>query len=199
MGEPGVSWRSTEQLAQRVGSLAWLEGRLFGVCGAWACDPGSEPDGESDAPAETRVFLAGVSRHHAELAAGWQDRLPVRAGVDRAALVVAPPGPAARVLERLEAGSPALRLFGLVEVVLPRLLQSYRDEVDLASPVAEAPFIALLRRAIFEVDREVTRGSDVIHRQPGGSEQWKKVASEGEAIQQLFTNAGGIFPAAWAS
>jgi hypothetical protein len=198
MGEMGA-WRSTEQLAQRVGGLAWLEGRLFEVCGAWATDAGSVPDGASGTPAEIRVFLAGVSRHHAELAAGWQERLPVRAGVDRAALVVAPPGPAEHVFERLEAGSLALRLFGLVEVVLPRLLQSYREDVDLASPVAEGPVIAVLRRAIFEVDREVTRGSDVIHRQPGGPEKWKKVASEGEAIQRLFDNTGGIFPAAWAS
>ena len=86
-GAAATTWRGIDELAEVVGGYCWAEKRVFEVAGGWATgagDPGLEP--------AVRVWCAGVSRRHGLLAARWAERLPVRAGVDRAALVVPPTG-----------------------------------------------------------------------------------------------------------
>ena len=91
-----AGWRGIDELAALVGHYGWLEARLFELTGRWATAPagdGAAPDGRAD---ELRVWCAAASRRHGELAAHWAQRLPVRAGVDAGALVVAPVGGAGR-------------------------------------------------------------------------------------------------------
>ncbi len=122
------------------------------------------------------VYLAGLARRHGALAELWRDRLPVRAGVDRGALVVAPPGPLAGALERLAAEpGPACRLAGLVHTVLPRLLQTYEAHLSAAAPVREGPVLMVLEEARrtgsveAEVGRSLWRRLAARWNGPGGS------------------------------
>jgi hypothetical protein len=152
-------FRTIGRLADLVGGYCWVEGRLFQLCGEWAsqAEPAADP--------EVSVFLAALSRHHGDLAARWSDRLPVRAGVNPAALVVAPPGPEAVNLSRLDqAASPLARLAGLVEVVLPDLLHAYGAFLESASAVSEAPVMAVLGPARLTGSWEVGRGHSLLAR-----------------------------------
>jgi RNA polymerase sigma factor (sigma-70 family) len=88
------------------------------------CRPAGDPEGGDPSRAEVRVFLSEMSA----ATPSWRrsgDRLPVRAGVDAAALVVPPPGPVVEALDLLAAEPDPWRwcvLGGLVEQILPRLL-----------------------------------------------------------------------------
>ena len=84
--DEGSTWRTIDELAALVGAYCWIEHRIFEVTGAWAT--GSRP--ADDDVAELRVWAAATSRRHGTLAGRWAERLPVRAGVDAAALVEAP-------------------------------------------------------------------------------------------------------------
>ena len=85
------AWRGIDELAELIGAYCWVENRIFELSGAWATGASASPGG--GLPPALRVWCAGLSRRHGLLAARWAERLPVRAGVDRAALVAAPPGP----------------------------------------------------------------------------------------------------------
>ena len=134
-----TTFRTIGELAERCGHYCWVEHRLFELAGAWA--------GEDSQPA-IRVFLSAFSRQHGLLATEWYERLPVRAGVDRAALVLPPPGGLEGVLDGLSA-EPDLkaRLAGLTGVVLPQLIATYDGHLAEASPVREGTVMALLRHA----------------------------------------------------
>jgi hypothetical protein len=141
-----------------------------------------------------------MSFRHAELAAQWADRLPVRAGVDAAALVVPPPGRAAEALELLRAESdPLARLGGLVEQFLPGLLAMYAVHLTRASRVAEAPVRAVLELAAFYGEQEVTAGPDLLRRsRPAVGGQVGGVGAA-SPFAALFEADTAVFPAAWAS
>jgi hypothetical protein len=183
------SWRTIGQLAELVGAYCWVERRLFALTGEWA----SAPEGE----AETRLFFATASRRHAELAQRWCDRLPVRAGVERAALI-SPPAPAAAALDRLQAEPGARgRLAGLVGVVLPRLVAAYGDHLSHASPVSEGPVLAVLGPARRTGSEEIESGLALLERLsgPGGA---TGIGAEGAAVtadlECYFGDNTGVFP-----
>jgi hypothetical protein len=157
-----ASFRTIGELAELVGGFCWVEGRLFELSGEWASQP------EPGADPEINVYFAALSRHHGDLAARWSDRLPVRAGVNPAALVVTPDGPEDANLSLLaQATDPLARLAGLVEVVLPDLLGAYAALLAHASPVSEAPVMALLGPARLTGSGEVDRGRALIERLTG--------------------------------
>jgi len=115
-------WRGIDELAGLVGAYCWVENRIFELSGAWASD---EHGGLESA---LRVWCAGVSRRHGALAARWAERLPVRAGVDRATLVVAPAGPLAGALVAMAA--PPDAGVGVGTLVQTAALQDLSAEIS---------------------------------------------------------------------
>ena len=145
-GIPERPWRGIDELARLVGAYGWVEHRIFQLAGVWASAPS---EGVAAAPGpELRVWCAAVSRHHGEVASRWAERLPVRAGIDPAALVVAPVGPLAGALHALEAEpDQQAAIAALVETVLPRLELTYVAHLASAVPVCEAPVMDTLAEA----------------------------------------------------
>src|SRR5580700_1137743 len=148
IGAGGRAWRGIDELAGLVGAYCWVENRIFEVSGSWATEGGDEPDGgDPDGGLEPalRVWCAGVSRRHGLLAARWAERLPVRAGVDGAALVTAPAGPLAGALGAM-AATPEARagVETLVQSVFPRLRAIYGLHRRTASPVSEGSVLEAL-------------------------------------------------------
>jgi hypothetical protein len=188
-----ISFRTIGELAERCGSYCWVESRLFELTGCWASVPATGDP-------ELGVFFSEMSAWHAFLAAQWAVRLPVRAGVDPAALVVPPSGRAVEVLDLLQAESDLrARLGGLVEHLLPTLLTTYEGHLADASPVAEAPVRALLELAGRGVQQEIRRGRALVRRTsaPAGEEQ--RAAALAARLEPLLRGVAGVFPAAWAS
>ncbi len=192
----GPSFRTIGALAERCGNYCWLENRLFELTGSWASAPATGDP-------ELRVFLAEMSARHAFLAARWADRLPVRAGVDPAALVVPPTDRAVEAFDLLQAEPDlAVRLSGLVEQLLPSLLGTYAGHRADASPVAEAPVRAVLELAGHAVEQEIRRGRALVRRSCGsggeGGERGEMAALAGR-LQPLVGGVTGVFPGARAS
>jgi hypothetical protein len=188
-----AAFRSIAALAERCGHYAWTEDRLFQLTGAWSAEPG-------ETTAEITVRLSAMSTAHAVLAAGWGDRLPVRAGVDREALVVAPPGPLADALAHLGAApSPRLGLAGLVTVVLPRVLASYRDHLADASPVSEAPVRAVLEAAVRSMEGEISVGRGLLEATAPPPSMVAIASQFCHELEGPFGASRGIFPVAWPS
>ena len=94
---PDVTWRTIDQLAERVGEYCWVEHRLFELTGR----PG--PAGAGRRRRESGSCSARCRPAMAPSRCQWRDRLPVRAGVDVAALVVAPSRADADALDLLRA------------------------------------------------------------------------------------------------
>jgi hypothetical protein len=194
------SWRTIEQLAERVGGYCWREHRLFELTGSWA-------SGEGDPV--LRIYCSALSARHAARAARWRDRLPVRAGVDAAALIVAPAG-WADALTALE-GEPdlLLRFGGLVDVVVPSLLATYGAHLDRAWPVNEGPVIEVLRLIDLSGEREVQQGRDLLEQGVKGSgpgnpapdrpDRSADLANFCQDLRRALDEPRGIIPAAWAS
>jgi hypothetical protein len=177
-------WRTIGQLADRVGAYGWTEQRLFALMGQWAVGVGE---------AEAAVYLATASRRHGVLAEAWRDRLPRRAGVDRAALIVEPPGPLGAVLDRLDREPEGLaRLAGLTAVVLPRVLATYEEHRTTGSAVCEGSVLAVLDEARREGSVEVEAGVSLMQRLGCSGD----VSSE---IERMFGGVAGVLPGDWAS
>jgi hypothetical protein len=152
--EPGPAWWGIEELARRVGAYCWAEHRLFELTGRWASGTGDP---------EIRLFFSVASAHHAALAGQWRDRLPVRAGVDVAALVAAPDVGAAEASSLLDdQAAPLFQLGGLVNVVLPRLRSAYAAHLARATPVSEGPVMAVLSLIEWSDGVELARGRDLL-------------------------------------
>ena len=118
--------------------------------------------------AELRVFWAAASRRHGALAGRWAERLPVRAGVDAAALVAAPAGPLAGALEALASEpDPVARTDALVGAVLPLLAEVYGAHLRAASPACEGPVMEVLVEARRESVAEVRGGTAILGGAPG--------------------------------
>ncbi len=164
MGEP-AGWRGIDDLAALVGHYGWLEGRLFELTGRWATAPardGAAPDALAD---ELRVWCAAASRRHGELAAHWAQRLPMRAGVDAGALVVAPEGPLGEAMDGLEAEAElGDGVAVLVGTVLPWVGETYARHAAAASPVSEAPVLEVLMEARRAVEGEIRGGRSLLER-----------------------------------
>jgi hypothetical protein len=160
-----TQWRGIEALGEAVGGYCWLEGGIFELTGTWATATGDE----ALAP-EMRVFSAAVSRRHGVLAERWAARLPVRAGVDPAALVVPPPGLPWEVAAPLSETTPGevagagRRLGPLLDVLLPWLAGEYGAHLAVASPVNEAPVMEVLVEARRTALAEVRGGRRLLAR-----------------------------------
>jgi hypothetical protein len=184
VAEP-AGWRGIDDLAALVGHYGWLEGRLFELTGRWATAPARDraaPDVLAD---ELRVWCAAASRRHGELAARWAQRLPVRAGVDPGALVVAPPGPLGEAMDGLAA--EAERRDGvavLVGTVLPWLAETYGRHAAAASPVSEAPVLEVLREARQAVEGEIRGGRSLLER--GGTRPFVTARTNVTILGQPF-------------
>jgi hypothetical protein len=195
----GDRFRPIDELAALVGGYCWVEGRLFEMTGVWAGAEGGRPG----------ITVCGheLSSLHGDNATRWRERLPVRAGVDAGALVVAPPGWDAVLGALADQPEPFLQLSGLVDAVLPRLRSGYRDHLAGAAAVREAPVIAVLRLAGAGLERAIALGNACLARvsQAGlqgdnsDGELARKRAEFGQDLQRLFEDGFRIFPAARAS
>ena len=184
---PPIVWRTIDDLAHAVGHYSWIEHRVFEVAGAWAGLPA-----EGGADAEVRVWCAAVSRRHGALARAWAERLPVRAGADPAALVVAPPGRLAEAFETLGAlADPVAGAAVLAGSVLAGLDHLYARLLETASPVSEASVAEVLVAARHALAGERASAAALPRgmRPAAGAQQ-----SPGDAFEQAFDEMG-IFPA----
>jgi hypothetical protein len=198
------AWRGIDELAGLVGAYCWVENRVFEVSGAWATEAAHDPDGRDpdghhpDRGIEPalRVWCAGVSRRHGLLAARWAERLPVRAGVDRAALVTAPAGPLAGALGAMAATPDArVGVETLVQSVFPRLRTIYGLHRRTASPVSEGSVLEVLAEAERELAAEITTGRVLLRE---GREGVTRDAALGPAVERAFAETS-VFPAVPAS
>jgi hypothetical protein len=188
------AWRGIDELAGLVGVYCWVENRIFEVSGAWATEGGHDPDGGLE-PA-LRVWCAGVSRRHGLLAARWAERLPERAGVDRAALVTAPAGPLAGALGAMAATPDArVGVETLVQSAFPRLRAIYGLHRRTASPVSEGSVLELLAEAHRDLTAEISTGRSLLQ---GGPEGLTRDAALAPQIERAFAETS-VFPAVPAS
>jgi hypothetical protein len=182
-----TAWRSLEDLARVVGWYAWTEHRLFEVTGAWA----AVPTDAAVAP-DVRVWCAAASRRHGALVGEWVTHLPVRAGVDAAALVTAPPGGLLQAFEALEAVRPAGGgVTVLVEAALPGLDRLYARHLGTAAPAGEAPVIESLVSARASLAGERAAGKALLSGMRAGSSVDPVLAS---TFEQAFEELR-VFPA----
>jgi hypothetical protein len=162
-----AGWRSIDALAELVGGYCWAEQRIFEVTGGWATGAGDRP-GDGLEPT-LRVWCAGVSRRHGLVASRWAERLPVRAGVDRAALVSPPDGPLAGAFGDVAATPDAAAgIATLVEVLLPRLQAVYDAHRRCPNPVSEASVLEVLVAAHRDLAGEISRGRTLLGGWTGG-------------------------------
>lgn len=179
-------WRGIDELAGLVGAYCWVENRIFELSGAWASDQegGLEP--------ALCVWCAGVSRRHGVLAARWAERLPVRAGVDRAALVAAPAGPLAGALGAMAATPDARVGVGtLVQTALPRLRAVYALHRRTVSPVSEGSVHEVLTAALQDLSAEISGGRTLLQGSPEGL---TRDAALGPDVERAFAETS-VFPA----
>jgi hypothetical protein len=188
--DEGVAWRTIDELASLVGAYCWFERRLFELTGRWATEPGPADEGE----AELRVWCAALSRRRGDLATRWAERLPVRAGVDVAALVGAPEGPEglAQALDELAATKERDEGVGaLVETVLPWVGGVYSSHLAAASPVREASVMEVLVEARRVGSAEIRGGQSLLRRLP---EVGKPSRHLGTTFKRAFERPS-VFPA----
>jgi hypothetical protein len=188
------TWRGIDELAELVGAYCWVENRVFELSGAWATAASGSPGG--GLPPALRVWCAGLSRRHGLLAARWAERLPVRAGVDRAALVCAPPGPLADALDAL-ADAPEARVgvAALVEAVLPCLQAVYEVHGRTATPVSEGSVLEVLAGAHRELAAELSGGHTILEASADGL---TRGGALGPQVKRAFAETY-VFPAVPAS
>jgi hypothetical protein len=201
VAEPTVadsSWRTIDELGSLVGAYCWVERRLFEVTGAWASEPTAGEAQVDPADGELRLWCAATSRRHGALASRWAERLPVRAGVDAAALVAPPERPAGLVegFEEL-AGAQELAIgFGaLVESVLPWVVAVYGTHLAVASPVAEASVMEVLAAAGRGGRAEIRNGRFLLERLEGAGTPSRHL---GKTLERAFDDRAvrpGVRPA----
>jgi hypothetical protein len=93
------------------------------------------------------------------LAARWAERLPVRAGVDRGALVTPPTGLLAESFAVLHAAPDARSgVTALVETVLPGVQVAYDMHRQTPNPVSEASVLEVLAGAGLDLAAEIGDG-----------------------------------------
>jgi hypothetical protein len=187
------AWRGIDELSGLIGTYCWVENRIFELSGAWATASGSPGAG---LPPALRVWCAGLSRRHGLLAARWAERLPVRAGVDRAALVCAPPGPLAEALHALAAASDARAgAASMVEAVLPRLQAVYEVHERTATPVNEGSVLEVLAGAHRDLAAEIGGGRTLLE---GPADGLTRDAALSAQVERAFAETH-VFPAVPAS
>ena len=102
---------------------------------------------------------------HATFAGRWADRLPVRAGVEPAALVTAPAEPEGLAEAFEELGATKALVSGvsaLVETVLPWVGGVYGSHLAVATPVSEASVMEVLVEGRREAVAEIQGGRTLL-------------------------------------
>jgi len=199
-----VDFRTIEELAARCGHYCWVEHQLFVCTGWWAGAPavtGPAPGAPAAAlEAEIRVRLSTMSSWHGFLAGQWRDRLPVRAGVDAAALIVPPSAEVAEAFDLLRR-APGLQavLAALVDPVLPALGLAYEREATAGAAASERPVLGLLDLAGPALPREIAGARALLGRAAADVAAAEIVAGTRRRLQPLLRADGGLFPAASAS
>lgn len=128
------------ETARRLTRAAWLERRLFEIVGQWSADC---PD------ADVARLFAVQSPHHAWRAALLEEHIPVLHDVPAEEL--APSASLVAFTDAVAASTGTLeRLAGLTRVVLPELLGSYEEHLTLATEVADAPVLRVLRLVVID-------------------------------------------------
>jgi hypothetical protein len=189
-GVAATQWRGIDELAGLIGCYCWVENRIFELAGVWATATDGGPWSGLE-PAQ-RVWCAGVSRRHGLLAERWAERLPVRAGVDGAALVTAPAGPLAGDLDTLAGAADArIGLAAMVDALLPCLRAVYAVHLGTASPVAEAPVLEVLAGAGGDLAAEIRGGRTLLE---GSAGRVTRDAALGARIERAFDETD-VFPA----
>ena len=183
------SWRGIDELAELVGAYCWVENRVFEVSGTWAS--GADDDARAVLDPALRVWCAAVSGRHGALTSRWAERLPVRAGVDPGALVTAPPGPLAGVLDTLAASPAPVGVTTLIGAVLPGLLDVYGAHLRTASPAGEAPVLEVLAGARRVLGGEIPSGHLLLEGSPEGL---TRDGALDQTVKQAF-EATRVFPA----
>jgi hypothetical protein len=192
----GGVWRGIDDLSRLVGAYCWVEHRIFELTGAWASAPaddaGTGTASERALQAERRVWCAAVSRHHGALAGCWAERLPVRAGIDRCALVAPPDGHLADALDALEAEPDLCTGVGtLVQGFLPRLNGAYLAHLRTAAAVSEAPVMEVLVGGQRLLAGEIRDGRRLCE---GVSAPSGRGVRLGELVERAFERSS-VFPA----
>jgi hypothetical protein len=151
--DPAVA-EMLEESARRIGHHAWIELRLFETLGAWVT---AVPE------LEAKAVLAAQSYHHAWHAELWHGLLPSVPHLHGPDLVVpAGPATAAQIDSLAEATGTVERLAGLYEVVLPALMDAYRDHLGRTTPVTDAPTIRALRLVLADEEEDARTGERVL-------------------------------------
>ena len=133
-----------------------------------------------------------MSGHHGALAGCWAERLPVRAGVDRIALVAAPEGPLAGAMDALEAeANLGAGVAALVQTLLPRLNATYLTHLRAAAAVREAPVMEVLACAQRLLAGEIRSGHRLVEGFGAAPERGARIA---DLFEQAFEKSS-IFPA----
>jgi hypothetical protein len=185
-----ATWRGIDDLAELVGVYCWVENRIFELSGAWASEPGG--GAATGLEPALRVWCAGVSRRHGLLAARWFERLPLRAGVDRADLVTAPAGPLAGALDAVAATPDArARVAALVLTVLPGLQAVYGAHRRTARLVSEASVLEVLTGAHRDLAGEISGGRSLLEASAAGL---TRDAAPWPEIERAFDETD-VFPA----
>jgi hypothetical protein len=165
--------------ARRVGHYAWLERRLFEVLGRWSTTVPED---------EVKVCLAVHSRHHAWHAELWHERLPELQAVERDDLVVPPDDRGASVAEALEKGADEAdqtleKLVGVYRVLLPRLVTTYRADLQSASTITDGPASRVLRLILHDDLDEWEEGEWLIQRLLRDATDAKRAAARAAAVE----------------
>ena len=191
VGDP-VAWRAIDELAGLVGAYCWVEHRLFEITGAWASEPAASDARSDAADGELRVWCAAAAQRHGALAGRWAERLPVRAGVDPAALVAAPTGAAPRRWTSWPATKELAAGIGvLVETVLPWVGGVYGSHLAVASPVSEASVMEVLVEPIGRAEAEIRSGRALLERAGGAGTPPRHL---GTTFERAFADPA-VFPA----
>jgi hypothetical protein len=145
-----------EQSGRRFGHGAWAERRLFEILGAWS--------GDTDDPA-TRPVLAANAAHHAWRSAVLADRLPRARGLVVDGWISPPAETVAEAfaeLGRLGPDQATARLVGVYRVVVPRLVETYRDHLAHMSELADRPGIRWLALVLRDELDDLERGARLL-------------------------------------
>jgi hypothetical protein len=156
--------------------------RLFEIMGSWVA-------GTEDL--EVKLLFDRHSQHHAWRAGQWWDRLPVTAGVDRAALVVAPSPAdvaAASALESME--GMVARLAGAYRVALPRLLGRYERHRALAGPAGDSAAIRTLDLLIPDVSADWREGEVLLQERITSVAEIQQAAEAVTGLERLLLAEG---------
>jgi hypothetical protein len=175
LATPGI-----EDAARLLGDYAAVEGRLFEVLGALAA---------TEAVPEAAVLLDALSHQHAWHASLFAECRPQLPG--QAETPMAPPPPAAKVLEGLAAlEDSAARLAALARLVLPRLVVGYRRHLARARALSDANVKRALRLVLRDEIEAMVEAETVLESllaRPGASEVTAQAAN---SLEKLVAEAG---------